>query len=306
MALCRVTATQNTDVELVDLATGETLSGRFVFDKERRIAEDSFGGIVASCDADGRRVGPGAFAELDKGAILPSTAHAEITPPAPSNPRDGLTLMLGGRGIPAGALAVSGPGQRVTGEGALPPRAAFASLQRGVVLDRFVNDASAPRTQHRAPDLFLESDDPTVMAFARLHTSSLDGASSGVAADALALAEAVGRLLDTSRGGGPPSAVGALARRAGDCDDATALLVASLRGLGHAARPVVGYRAAGGRWVPHAWAEVHDGRRWMPADAMVPGIGPFRTHLRLFEGLGSPLTLGRTLGALEIIAVPPP
>ncbi len=304
-ALCRAGRPGETEVELVDLATGESLPGKLIVQGDGRRALDAFGGVIASCDADGRRVGPGAFVELEEGRALPSTASADVAPAAPAAPADGLALMLGGRGVPAGALGIIGPGQRVAGDGPLPPRAPFASLQRAVVLDKTANDTRPPTAAERAPGLFLESDDPRVIAFAGQHAPPTAGARSAVA-DALTLAEAIGRLLDTSGGGGPPSATGALERKAGDCDDATALLVASLRALGHAARPVVGYRAAGGRWVPHAWAEVYDGERWAPADAMVPGVGPFSTHLRLFDGLGSPLTLGRTLGALEIVPAAAP
>jgi hypothetical protein len=300
-ALCHVQITGRVDVELIDLATGEALLGRLVVEDGRRRAEDTFGGVIASCEADGRRIGPGAFVELDEGGVLPGTANAEVAPPAPGSPRDGLALLLGGRGVPAGALAVVGPGQRVAGDGPLPPNVPFPSLQRAVVLDKRAEDTTPPTAADRAPGLFLESDDPRVIAFAGRHVPPAVGKARSAVADALALAEAIGRELDTSGGGGPPSALGALDRKAGDCDDATALLVASLRALGHAARPVVGYRAARGRWVPHAWAEVYDGERWAPCDAMVPGVGPFSTHLRLFEGLGSPLTLGRTLGALEIV-----
>lgn len=150
---------------------------------------------------------------------------------------------------------------------------------------------TTPLPKHMKPELFLQSDAPAVLQFVddnlpkRPHPLT----------DAMKLAEVIHRKLQQSDDGGPPSALDTLQRWEGDCDNATALLVAALRARGHAARPVVGYRIVGDVRGPHAWAEVHTPKGWTPVDALVPGIGPFTSHIPLFEGLGTPWDMGRVL-----------
>jgi transglutaminase-like putative cysteine protease len=165
-------------------------------------------------------------------------------------------------------------------------------------LDPVLRDVRPPVAGHRAPAWGIESEDDPVVRFARRVTAA---AARSPLVDALALAEAIFERMAGRPDAGPPSALRMLAAFRGDCDHATALLVACLRALGHPARALVGYRLWQGRLAPHAWAECWEDRRgWFPVDATLPGMGPFDTHLRLFEGLGSPFTLGRALGRLGL------
>ncbi len=270
------------DVLVVDLASGEQLLGRLLPRAGGGVALVSDTGVpiahvtAPTEHAAGVRQGPGAFVEGAAGAT-PAVLH----PDAPAV-RDHHRLCL--TGIDPRGLALDGAGQRDLGGGC-------------VELDRDHHppaEAWGPVTE-----LFIEHGDPTVQRFAATLTRDRP------AATAVAMAEAIHRLLDTSQGGGPPSAREAIARRTGDCDDATAWLVAGLRAAGLTARPVVGYRAHEGHYVPHAWAEVALDGAWYAVDAMVPGLGAFSTHLRLFEGLGGPLTMGRVLGRLRVTPAGP-
>ena len=72
---------------------------------------------------------------------------------------------------------------------------------------------------------------------------------------------------------------------------------------GHAARPVVGFVLHDGKLVPHAWAELYTPGGWTMADATLPAIGVFSTHVKLADGLGSVLTMGRVLGRVTPIVV---
>lgn len=264
------------DATLLDLTTGEHARVRLL--SERGVlALDEHGLELARVTADGSLVGPGVFSERPTRAA--ASAAAPTHPSAPAPPDGAYRMDLGDPTL-ARIVRARAPGQRRLDDGALE------------IDKRHVLTAPPPTAADRSPSSFLRSDDDAVVVFAREHARG-----ESALADALALAEAIHESVDITGGGGPPSARNTLRRRAGDCDDVTALLVASLRALGHAARPVSGYRHIGGRWAPHAWAEVWDGRgAWVPVDALVPGVGPFATHVSLFEGLGSPLTMGRALG----------
>ncbi|OGQ12208.1 MAG: hypothetical protein A2138_02060 [Deltaproteobacteria bacterium RBG_16_71_12] len=141
---------------------------------------------------------------------------------------------------------------------------------------------------------FIESADVRVVAWA----TSL-GAPDDPLARAVRLVEAIHPMAAADKRALPPAAV-VMLEHGGDCDGAAALLVAGLRALGTAARPVVGYRWAEGRVVPHAWAEVHTPAGWVLADASAPRIGDDPTYLKLFDGLGGALTMGRVLGRLQL------
>lgn len=284
-----------TDVTFLDVASGETLPGRVETDGQLTLAIDEHGAVLARASHDpAGREGPGLFLET-QGA--PPARQATLHPAAPTFPGpSGRVLLVGLEGLPRAAFALDAAGQRTAapddGTGTEPEG-------MSVTLDATYQDPSPPTPTHTSATPFLEVDDDAVQRFAAAH-----GKQKHPAAAALSLAVAIHDLLDTSGGGGPPSAVRTLETQAGDCDDATALLVAALRANGHPSRPVVGYRHHDGRLIPHAWAEVYDGETWLPVDALVPGLGPFSSHLKLFEGLGSPLTMGRVLGALRIEARP--
>jgi hypothetical protein len=276
-----------TKVTIVDLASGDAMTGLV----ERRSASvtllDEEGGLVARCNVEGSCTGPGAFFEgtaLDEGGA-PSldTVPVEVALVA-TGPRR--SLRLAGIDDVLNRLELDGPGQRASGPGV-------------VAFDSAASRARAPAREERAPGLFIESADAAVVAFAAKHTES----TAEPLADAVSLVAAVSALVNPAAVDAPPSAQEMLAH-GGDCDGAAALLTAALRARGHAARAVVGYRLAEGRFVPHAWAEVHTENGWLLVDAAVPRVGSDDEHLRLFTGLGSALTMGRVLGRLRVEPVP--
>lgn len=71
--------------------------------------------------------------------------------------------------------------------------------------------------------------------------------------------------------GGGPEAV--LARGAGDCTEHVEVFVAAARRVGLDARPVAGGLLKGDALVPHAWAEVQVGERWVAVDPTL-GLAP--------------------------------
>lgn len=276
------------EVTLLDLPSGEHRPGslRVAPNGLDVLALDGAGHVLATFEHNAlERRGPGMFAETAAGAPSPRSQAVPLHPPLREPPAAYAAVRLVAEGAPPWhSMSLDGPGQRLV----VSPNV--------IALAPSYLDVTPPRAEHLAPAPFLEVDHPVVVDFARRarHTKSSLAA-------ALLLAEAVHALLDLSDGGGPPSAVLALERRAGDCDDATALIVAALRAAGHSARAVVGYRHINHTLVPHAWAEVYSGDRWHSVDATLPGIGPFKTHLRLFEGLGSPFTMGRVLAVLRVV-----
>jgi hypothetical protein len=272
-----------TAVTLVDLSSGDALAGRVDRQGASVIATDEKGGLIARCNVEGLCTGPGAFFEGDSAPSL------DIAPVEPSLVAKGRPRALRLMGVleTLGALALDGPGQRAAGVGAI----------------EYVDDAARPLTtppnaHEREAALFIESNDAAVRTFA--------GTAGEPLADAARIADAVFPLVDPAATDKPPSAKAMLTTR-GDCDGAAALVTASLRALGHAARPVVGYRfvedgtGAGGRFVPHAWSEVYTPTGWVLIDATVPRVGGSAdTYVKLFHGLGSALTMGRVLGRVRI------
>lgn len=276
------------EVSFLDLPSGELHPGilRVASNGQDFLALDEAGQVLATFNPTSlERQGPGMFTETLAAAPAPVRQAVPLHPPLGEPPAAYPAIRVLIEGVaPWPLMSLDGPGQRLV-----------SSPNVVAVSPRYV-DVTPPLSEHLAPAPFLEVDHPSVVDFAR--RSSQGHSPLGVA---LLLAEAVHRTIDLTDGGGPPSAVLALERQAGDCDDATALLVSALRAAGHPARAVVGYRYIHRRLVPHAWAEVYSGDRWHSVDATVPGIGPFETHLRLFEGLGSPFTIGRVLAALRVV-----
>lgn len=273
-----------TEVAFVDLASGEAVRGRLERQGPAVVALDQAGGLIARVNVEGLRTGPGAFFEGDLPPSL-DTAPVEVPLVAAPGTRG---LRLSGVDEAIAVMKLEGAGQRLTAPAT-------------VLLDAGHAPVDAPTDADRQASLFIESDAEAVRAFATRAAKSGDAF-----VDAVALAGAIHPLVDASKSDAPPSALGMLAA-GGDCDGAAALLTASLRALGHAARPVVGYRridGGGARFVPHAWVEVYTSRGWLLVDAAVPRVASDGTHLKLFEGLGSALSMGRVLGRLRLEPVP--
>lgn len=264
-----------TEVIVVDLSSAEVLAGRV----ERRGAEvvalDERGAVLARANVEGHRTGPGAFFEGDS---APSMARVPVEIPA-VDPRGVAGWRLLGAAELAAALVADGPGQRRVDD----------AVRRSV--EPFTPPPPPGATR---PAPFVESEDARVVAWAR----AIPGDDDALALSARLL-EAVHPLVDARKRALPPSAV-VMLEHGGDCDGAAALLTAALRARGVPARPVVGYRWVEGRFVPHAWTEVYTPSGWILADAAAPRLGDDPTYLKLFEGLGGALTMGRVLGRLQL------
>lgn len=265
-------------VQVLTLDAAETIAGRVRFDAGMIHVETESGILLSTVDAKGNRLGPGAFA-------IGRKPPSDVEPVRAKVARWERALVVGD------VVEVSGVDLRdlsavVTGQ-------ANAGHRHGARIRLTdVYDVTPPKKGEREPKLAFESDAAKVKnAFGR----------SGAATPAQDALYAVQRISEWLQRGesrsGPASALAALRSQVGDCDDATALFVAWMRARGHAARAVVGYRLADGVATPHAWAEYWTGDRWEAADAMWPAVGIIPANLRLFDGLGSALTIGRTLGS---------
>ncbi len=147
------------------------------------------------------------------------------------------------------------------------PRAAASGDAVTVVLREGVLAASRPTAAERRPSFFVDSDEPGVVAL-------LDALGPVAAPDAPGrIAALVGRHVerkDLARLLDRASTVAA--RREGDCTEHAVLTAAVARAAGLAARVVFGValiadERGGIHGLGHAWAEIHDGRRWQVADA---------------------------------------
>jgi hypothetical protein len=159
-------------------------------------------------------------------------------------------------------------------------------------------DAPEEGSEDRLPTPFLESGSPRVVSFARTHATPGQPA----AEVARALAGAVHPRVDDVRAGGPPSAVWTERFGAGPSGGA-ALVVASLRALGFAARPVVGYRWVAGQLVPLTFAEVKGEEGWLIVDVTVPFVGTSSAYVPLARSLGGAFSTGRAYGRVTAARV---
>lgn len=264
-----------TEVALVDLSSAEVIAGRVERRGAEIVATDARGAVVARANVEGHRTGPGAFFEGDS---APATARLPIEIAA-VDPRGVKGWRLVGVPDVVDALSADGPGQR----------------RRGATVLHSAEPLLAPPPPGASrAEPFLESDDARVRAFAAPLASTGDAL-----ARVTRMIDAIHGRVDASKRALPPAAV-VMLEQGGDCDGAAALLTAGLRAIGTPARPVVGYRWVDGRFVPHAWTEVYTPSGWLLADAAAPRIGDDPTYLKLFEGLGGALSMGRVLGRLQL------
>jgi transglutaminase-like putative cysteine protease len=136
-----------------------------------------------------------------------------------------------------------------------------------------------------APEPFLESDDPAVVAEAKAAVRGIDGAR----ARAERLTRHVNAILEKKPTVSLPSAREVLRTKIGDCNEHTALYVAMARALGIPARIAVGLTFVRGAFYYHAWPEVYleaESNRgyWLPVDPTLNQFPADATHLRLARG----------------------
>jgi hypothetical protein len=150
------------------------------------------------------------------------------------------------------------------------PRAAARGDAVTVVLREGALAAGRPTAAQRRPSFFVDADDPGVVAL----RDALGPVAPGEAP--ARIAALVGRHIekkDLARLLDRASTVAA--RREGDCTEHAVLTAAVARAAGLAARVVFGValvadQSGGIHGLGHAWAEIHDGRRWRVSDATDP------------------------------------
>ena len=194
-------------------------------------------------------------------------------------PRDVRRLRLRLDGADLSSADLQGVGQRVTGN--------VVELQDPRRLRAERGDADAGR--YLAPEPFIESDAPEIIAEAEIAVRGV----SGNRARAERLTRYVNGLLEKKPTVSLPSAREVLRTKVGDCNEHTALYVAMARALGIPARISVGLVFMRGAFYYHAWPEVYieeegsagDGRGlWLPVDPTLNEFPADATHLRLARG----------------------
>jgi transglutaminase superfamily protein len=159
--------------------------------------------------------------------------------------------------------------------------------------------ADPDATRYLAPEPFIESDAPEIIAETRIAIRATDGPR----ARAEKLTRYVNALLDKKPTVSLPSAREVLRTKVGDCNEHTALYVAMARAAGLPARIAIGLVYIHGAFYYHAWPEVYlddpstpstgagqagSGRAargmWLPVDPTLNQFPADTTHLRLARG----------------------
>jgi transglutaminase-like putative cysteine protease len=139
--------------------------------------------------------------------------------------------------------------------------------------------------RYLAPEAFIESDAPEILAEAREALAKVTG---GPRARAEHLVRHVNALLEKKPTVSLPSASEVLRTRVGDCNEHTALYVALARASGLPARIAVGLVYLRGGFYYHAWPEVYVEERgrglWLPVDPTLNQFPADATHVRLARG----------------------
>ncbi|MGH7674517.1 MAG: transglutaminase-like domain-containing protein, partial [Gemmatimonadales bacterium] len=222
-------------------------------------------------------------------AIVPATAlRAGLT--AAPEPRTAFRVRL--LGVDMAGLALTDGRQRVAGDTVIVQQE--RPDPEGPLLPVAAPDSPGGAALHAEP--LIESDDPRIQALARQLV--------GGERDARRVAEGLvhwvhGRLRRTVLTG-PPSAVVALERRLGDCNEATALYVALARAAGLPARAVAGLVYLNDRFYYHAWPEVYL-QGWVAVDPVFDRFPADASRLRLaVDALARHLDLLRVTGNLRL------
>jgi len=199
-----------------------------------------------------------------------------------AEPRDVRLMRIRLGGAELSALDLDGGAQRLTGD--------VLELRdpQGLKAERADPDSA----RALAPEAFIESDAPEIIAEAEKAVSGVTGAR----ARAERLTRYVNQLLDKKPTLSLPSAREVLRTRVGDCNEHTVLYVAMARALGIPARINVGLVYIHGAFYYHAWPEVYLeegaggsglGARsglWLPVDPTLNQFPADATHLRLARG----------------------
>jgi transglutaminase-like putative cysteine protease len=184
-------------------------------------------------------------------------------------PRDVRLMRLRIGGLSLTAPDIDGVNQHVVGD--------VLELRDPQSLRGGLADPAA--SQFLAPEPFIESDAPEIVAEAAAAVRGVNG----TGAQAEALTRYVNALLDKKPTVSLPSAREVLRTKVGDCNEHTALFVAMARALGIPARISVGLVYIHGAFYYHAWPEVYvdESRLATRSDAALPRVRPSSRNLWL-------------------------
>ncbi|MGH7567700.1 MAG: transglutaminase-like domain-containing protein [Gemmatimonadales bacterium] len=232
-----------------------------------------------------------ASARPEAGAIVAATALAAGVLARPdTQPR--FQVRLGG--VDLAGFDITGGRQRLRGDTLVVERERLGRLAR--VRLPVADTALAP---YLAPEPLIQSADPRIAAQAR----QIVGRERDAARVAERLTHWVYGHLTRGRSAGAPSAVQALERRRGDCNEHTALFVALARAAGLPARTAAGLVFLEGRFYYHAWPEVHLGQ-WVAVDPTFDQVPADAVHLRFtIGGFARQVELVRHIGTLTLEAL---
>lgn len=143
--------------------------------------------------------------------------------------------------------------------------------------------SAAERAKYLSATTGMQADNATIKRLSR----QIIGSKSGVMNSVANLQNWVYRNLKKSMSSNASSALDVLQNRAGDCTEHTLLFVALCRASKIPAREVGGLMYVDGTspmfgW--HAWAEIHDGVRWVSVDPTWDEVWVDAAHIKFSEG----------------------
>ena len=218
--------------------------------------------------------------------LLQAAAVAPLMKTPIAEPRDVRRMRIRIGGADLSALDLEGGTQHLTGD----------VLELRDPQDLKAERADPDVARYLAPEMFLESDAPEIVAEAAKAVGSV----TGTRVRAERLTRYVNALLDKKPTVSLPSAREVLRTKVGDCNEHTALYVAMARALGIPARIAVGLVYIHGAFYYHAWPEVYldegsgltegsgpgaeSSGLWLPVDPTLNQFPADATHLRLARG----------------------
>jgi transglutaminase-like putative cysteine protease len=196
--------------------------------------------------------------------------------------------------VSLGAYALAGGRQRLTGDTLIVRRETGSALIARYRLPA----ADTALAAYLRPEPLIQSANPRIRAQSRLILNG--GREHDPAKAAALLTHWVYGHLKKEVTASIPSALQALERRRGDCNEHTTLFVALARAAGLPARTAAGLLYRNGRFYYHAWPEVYLGD-WVAVDPTLDQVPADAARLRLtIGGLAQQVELVRLIGRLKL------
>jgi len=256
----------------VRMQFGGIVSTSWITDVGEVVREESPMGLIVVKETRGRATALAVPGDVQ----IDMLEAAAIVPEGPKidDPATVERLRVRLEGVEIGGPDLDGAGQSASGN--------VIEVRDSRTLAPGPPDPEAAR--YLAPEPFLESDAPEVVAEAATAVQGVEGKR----ARAERLVRYVNALLEKKPTVSLPSAREVLRTKVGDCNEHTALYVAMARSLGIPARIAVGLVHLHGAFYYHAWPEVYLEERgrgaWLPVDPTLNQFPADATHLRLARG----------------------